>query len=183
MHAESGGGSVTAPASGGGSSSGTNATPDSSNASQARSTSTSPHGSSKGSGPSPGGGRSSGNDASSSSARSASARGAVVSAVRSYLGALASHDSARACSEMTASAQQGIVAIAPKGTGSTCQTVVASISKLITRPEAKFVRDAKVFDVRVTGTTATAKIAGAASAARLVRKDGHWKISGGFGVR
>jgi hypothetical protein len=83
---------------------------------------------------------------------------------------------------MTAGAQQQIVAIAPKGTGASCQQVISTISKLISGAEAKQVRDARVVDVHVTGNTATAKIAGAQTTVRLTDSGGHWQIAGGFGA-
>jgi hypothetical protein len=105
-----------------------------------------------------------------------------VSAIRTYLGAIAGHNAAKACSEMTSAAQQQLLSIAPKGAGSTCEVVVARISQLITGAEAKQVRDAKVVDVHVTGDTATAKIAGAGTTARLTDSGGRWQIAGGFGA-
>ncbi|HEX5193582.1 MAG TPA: hypothetical protein VFW09_12325 [Solirubrobacteraceae bacterium] len=80
---------------------------------------------------------------------------------------------------MTARAKQQLVSIVPKGTGSTCRSVIGTISKLITGAQVRQVRDAKIVDVRVHGDTATARILGATTA-RLTKTGGHWLISGGF---
>lgn len=102
--------------------------------------------------------------------------------MRTYLTAIADHNAAKACDEMTAGAKQHLVSIVPKGTGSTCRSVIGTISKLITGAQVKQVRNAKIVDVQVRGDTATAKILGATTV-HLTTTNGRWLISGGFQAR
>jgi hypothetical protein len=104
----------------------------------------------------------------------------VVAAIGSYLDAIADHDAVKACREMTAEAKREALSIGPKSVGSTCRSVVGSVAKLITEPEAKQLREAKVDHVRIEGETATASIVGAATTVRLSKSNGRWEIAGGF---
>lgn len=105
-------------------------------------------------------------------------RDQIAQTVRGYLKALADSDASTACEELTATAQQDLATMG--GSGS-CETGAASLSTQVQDSDRRSLRSAKVFDQRIHGARATAKVTGKGTPPRslpLEKEDGRWKIAG-----
>jgi hypothetical protein len=105
--------------------------------------------------------------------------------VTTFTKAFASGDGAQACEQLTTEARDAFVKRAATATGSKdCATSMKRVHDLagssVTGPFAA----ATVSDVKITGSTATAKLtaAGHSTVVRLSKEDESWKLAGVPGI-
>jgi hypothetical protein len=106
-------------------------------------------------------------------------RDQIAQTVRGYLKALADSDASIACQELTVIAQQDLATMA--GGGQSCEDGAAALSRQVRDSDRRGLRAAKVFDERIHGAKATAKVTGNGSSPRqlpLAKEGGRWKIAG-----
>jgi hypothetical protein len=100
----------------------------------------------------------------------------VRAAVRTYLGALAGHDWARACRLMTATARRDVADAA----GAPCPRALAAGGGQAAEELASAQREVAGADVRIRGAAASlGPIGPAQQALRLRRVGGRWLVAGG----
>jgi hypothetical protein len=105
-------------------------------------------------------------------------RDQIAQTVHEYLNALADKDAASACDALSVTAQQDITTM---NGGGSCEDAASALIKQVRDADRHSLRSAKVFDERIHGARATAKVTGETSAARdmpLEKQDGRWKIAG-----
>ena len=106
----------------------------------------------------------------------------VKATVTTYLVALANGDGQRACDQLTGEQVRALASAAveqvPELGATSCVEVVESLAKQMGGDEKATLRDADVFDVSITGDTATAFVR-LGKPIELRRVAGAWLISGG----
>lgn len=109
---------------------------------------------------------------------------AVKQTVTTYLTALADGNGARACSQLTDTEALAVVSSIsqqlPELNVSSCADAMTKVSRSLGGDGAAKLRAAKVTNVKVAGSSASATVAGGSTTARLTKVGGHWYISGGL---
>jgi hypothetical protein len=113
-----------------------------------------------------------------SGGRPPSDRAAIAQTVRGYLSAVADSDASAVCDRLTATAQHDL---ATMGGAGSCEDGATAITKPLKDGDRRSLRSARVFDERIHGARATAKVTGEGTAPRqlpLEKDGGRWKIAG-----
>lgn len=109
---------------------------------------------------------------------------AVRSTVRAYLDAFVKGDGARTCALMTAKTQAEFVKGArPLAQTDDCATATLAVRKAAGPKAIAALRAARISDIHVDGTNATAKLTASSgqSIATLTKGRGRWKVSSTLG--
>ena len=101
-------------------------------------------------------------------------------AVRSFAKAFGAGDGKKSCGLLTASGRTAFVKRAkPLAATDDCATAIERVHEAAGKPVADAYASATVAGVKVSGSTATAKLTagGATTAVRLAKEDGEWRLA------
>ena len=104
----------------------------------------------------------------------------ITSTLTTILTSLAHGDGTAACRLMTPSARRIVVRSPATNGAATCVAAVDSLPPQLTGATAHELENARVVDVHVVGTSATARVAGATGHAQFAQTGGRWLLSGGL---
>lgn len=104
-------------------------------------------------------------------------------AVKSYTDGIAKGNGKQACDALSSTEQQAALSSARSSgvKASDCVSLFNQVKAHLTSAQLKQFADAKVTNVKQSGSTATATVSGAQTRPTLVKSGGKWQITGGVG--